>query len=398
MSIDVTRTLSAPLSKPPPTSRRLTEHRDLLEYVGLIALAVLAALLLAGALLAAAGDSATAAFTHMLKGSFGSMTAITTTLDEATPVLAVAIGAVVAGRAGVLNIGQEGQLCVGAMAGAAVGLKVHGPGPLMIGLVLLASALGGALWAGIAAWMRYVRNVNETISTLLLNFVAFEILSYVVSRPWLLQEHFTGKFALAANPVSDNLPANTQLPALVQGEGYLLTSAVLVAVLLAVAGHWALTRSSWGFRLRSFGANPRAAQAAGVSAGVTGGGALMISGAAAGLGGGLLLVSLVPFLQPAFSNNYGWDGLLVGLVAGFRMLPAVVVAIVFGALRAGGGQLEATGVSSTIVGVVQGLIIFAVVLPGLYLAWRRRTSRLSLSVPTPRAAQAESVGLAGEHE
>src|SRR5690606_20338732 len=119
-------------------------------------------------------------------------------------------------------------------------------------------------------------------------------------------------------------------------------------------------RSRWGFRLRMFGHNPRTAKRAGVNVVAMGAAALLLSGAFAGLAGGVVLSGTALRVNPGMANNYGWEGLLVALVAGFSPLVAIVAAFLFGALRAGGGVLASTGVDSSIVGVIQALIVLAV--------------------------------------
>lgn len=351
---------------------------DLIVFGLLVAASILGALLIASMILELTGHSSITAFSAMLRGSIGSTPALVTTLNHMTPLLIVAVGAAVAGRAGLINIGLEGQLAFGAMIGAAVGLATPAPGWLLIPAIVLTAAAGGALWASLAAFLKYGRGISEVITTLLLNFVAFQVLSFAVNRSWLLQESPGASSFISLSPQSDRLPDAARLPAVATGAGFRLHVGILVAVVVALATAFAIARTRWGFHLRMFGFNPRASQRFGVRAVVIGGGALMISGALAGLAGGLLLSGQVLRIQTGFANNYGWQGLLVGLVAGFRPLYAIPVAFLYGALRAGGGVLGATGVDQALVGIVQALIVLAVMLPSLYMIYRdrRRQSRM----------------------
>src|SRR5690606_32857911 len=131
--------------------------------------------------------------------------AIALTLNQAMPILIVAIGIVVASRASLFNIGPEGQLVIGGIFGAVVALNVGGPPAIIIPATLVASALGGALWAGIAALLRFWRGVDVVISTLLLNFVAVQVLSFAINKPWLLQETRENVQLL---PQSDRIPSD----------------------------------------------------------------------------------------------------------------------------------------------------------------------------------------------
>lgn len=351
---------------------------DVALFAVLIAASIAFALSLAALLLQVTGSPPGAAFSAMLRGSVGSTSSIVTTLNHTAPILVIAIGAAIAGRAALVNIGQEGQVVIGATLGVVVGLSLSGPRPLVLVAVLLASAIGGGLWAGIAALLRYASKVNEVITTLLLNFIAFSLVSYLVNRPSLLQESLPEGTVQAASPQSDALPPEARLPLVVSGSGFRLHLGIVIAVLLAVLVAFVISRTTWGFRLRMFGLNSRAARRAGVNGIIFGSGALILSGAFAGLGGGVLLSGVAFRVNPGLSNHYGWEGLLVALVAGFRPLVAAGVAVLFGALRAGGGALTATGVHSSIVGVVQALIVLAVMLPALYMRRRRRNRQAVL--------------------
>ena len=359
---------------------------DGLVFAGLLAAAIVAALGAAAAILALADRPAGEAFEAMIRGSLGSTSAIVASLNHTAPILIVAVGAVIAGRAALVNVGQEGQLLVGATFGAIAGTAFTAPAPVMVPLVLVSAAIGGALWVGIATVLRYVSGVNEVVSTLLLNFLAVAVVSYLVNAPSLLQERLPEGSVRAASPQTDAIAETAHLPALLSGTGYRLHAGVLIGVVLAVVVAFLLGRTRWGFRLQMFGYNPRAARRAGVSSVAMGAGALLLSGAFAGLAGGVVLAGSALRVNPGVANNYGWEGLLVALVARYNAIAAIVAAFLFGALRAGGGALAATGVDSSIVGVIQALVVLAVMLPSLYMRRRgaRRTAEVArlAAVPT----------------
>jgi general nucleoside transport system permease protein len=344
----------------------------------LVGASLAAALLAASAVLEATGNQSGTVFSAMVRGSVGSVAALAATLNHTTILLIVAVGAAIAGRAGLINIGLEGQLAFGAMLGAAVGLATPAPGWLLIPLIVLTATAGGALWASVAAFLKYKRRISEVITTLLLNFLAFQILSFAVNRSWLLQESPGATANVALSPQSDRLPVAARLPSLASGQGFRLHIGIVIAVLVALAAAFLIARTIWGFRIRMVGLNPRASKRFGVSVVMIGGGALVLSGALAGLAGGVLLSGQVLRIQTGFANNYGWQGLLVALVAGFRPLYAIPVAFLYGALRAGGGVLAAKGVDQALVLIVQALILLAVTLPSLYMVYRdrRRQARL----------------------
>jgi simple sugar transport system permease protein len=341
---------------------------DLVMSWALYAATILGAMAISSLIVALAGGSPTDVLDALVRGSVGSETALVVTINQTAPLMIVALGSVVAFRAGLVNIGTEGQLLLGAMFGAWLGLNVSGPGPVMIPAVLLAAALGGGIWSGLAAVMQYWRRVNVVISTLLLNFVGYQLLSLAVTRSYLLQESGDAEYKSAQ---SDLLPRSVRLPRF----GWLgldFHSGIVLAMALAVVVAFVLSRTHWGFHVRMLGLNPMTARAVGVRAAVVGGGALVLSGAVAGLAGGVMLTGTVFRMQDGFTNNVGWEGLLVGLVARRRPLVVVPVAFFFGALRAGGGFLASTGVARFLVDIVQALLVLAAVLPPVILDARRR--------------------------
>lgn len=316
------------------------------------------------------GHSPSDTLLALYQGSLEGGASIGQTVDEAVPLLLVAVGAIICTRAGLFNIGQEGQVLIGAAAGAAIALFTPGPGPLVLALALAGSALGGALWAGIPAALYHWRGVNVVISTLLLVFVSFQVVSYAVNRDFLLQETAVPGQILA--PQSDLIPEPVRLPRLGEYPDFNVGGGVFLAVAVTAVAAVLLRHGTWGFRLRMLGLNSVAARRAGVRAGWIGGGALLLSGACAGLAGGVVLTGSAYRIQPGLADNVGWEGLLVALVARDRPALAVPVALFFGALRAGGGFLASTGVPRYLVSVVTALLVLAAVLPAAYAGLRAR--------------------------
>jgi general nucleoside transport system permease protein len=326
-------------------------------------------------LVAATGGSWRSVFSALLDGSIRSPGAWGLTLSTAAPLLIVAVGTIAATKAGLVNIGQEGQLLLGSAFTAYFAVRLGGPGWLALIAALTAGAVGGALWAGIPAVMRYWRSVPEVISTLLLVFVAFQLVAFGLTKRWLLLDR-----SPMINHINNGepLPADVRLPRF-ELFGNRVSLSVVLAVVLAVAVALFLARTAWGFRLRMLGLNPRTARRAGVSAPVVGGAALVASGAFAGLAGGVLLTAgnNGDRLTTGFSGNYGWQGLLVALLARDRPLVAIPMAFVFAALRTGSGFLAATGVERRIADVVQAMLVLALLLPPAILTIRDRRRSLA---------------------
>ena len=296
----------------------------------------------------------------MWNGSFGSSAALSNTFDNAAPLLAVAIGAAVANRSGLFNIGQEGQLTIGVGFAVYLAIEIPGPGSARILYALVGGMIGGGLWAGVAALLRFRFSVNEVISTLLLNFVAFQALTYALDRTFLLKP---GDLVGALPPQSANLPRDARLPTLDALIGVPTHIGIVIGICLALVAAVVVARTRWGRRVELSGANPLLARRVGIDRARTGAAALVLAGATAGLAGAFMLTGVVYRVDPGFSNNVGWNGLLVALVARDKPLVAVPVAIAFGAIHAGGNLLASTGVPRFLVDVVQAAVILGAILP-----------------------------------
>ena len=350
-------------------SRRSRRGEAALLYV----LSIAGTLIVSAGLVAVTGQSPARMLGALMDGAFLAPGRWGNTLTVAAPLLLVALGMVIGVKAGFFNIGQEGQLLIGAVAMALVGTKFAGPGPLLlVGGLVLAAAAGGA-YAGIAALMRFRRGVPEVISTLLLVFVAFQIVGLAITTDWFLRDLDPNRPSQAVTSAS--LPASVRLPVLtVSGNEF------HVGFLIALAGAGAvaflLVRTVPGFKLRLLGASPNVAQQAGVAVARAGSAALFASGALAGFAGAVMMAGGASSarLTAGFSNEIGWQGLLVALVARSNPLLCIPVAIVFAALRTGAGFLAATGVDRKVVDVVQALLVLALLTPPAvqFLRQRRR--------------------------
>ncbi len=344
------------------------------EVVSLYAACIFGALVLSALLVESTGGSWSELFAALLDGSLRKPGRVGTTIGTAIPLLLVALGTIINSKAGLVNIGQEGQLFLGVAFAAYVGVEIGGPGPLVIVAILLAGIAGGALWAAIPALLRYWRNVPEVLSTLLLVTVAFQLVGYGLKNQWLLLAPPEGR--ANRQQISEQLVAENRIPRVTWFGNEFPISAFLALALAALIG-FALARTVWGFRLRMLGANARTAQRAGVSSARYGGSSLIISGGFCGLAGAVMIAG-GDFgnytLVPGFPSRIGWTGLLVALVARQRALAAVTIALVFAGLRTGSGFVAATGVERRITNVVEGLLVLALLIPPalLFLRSRRR--------------------------
>lgn len=284
----------------------------------------------------------------LLRGSIGSRFALEGTLLKSVPLLLTGLCVVIAFRAGVWNIGAEGQFLTGAIAAY---LAARGG----VIAALVASIVAGALWALIATLLRFWRNAPEVLTTILLNFIAVHLLGWCVNGP--LREK------AAQYPQSDIAPA--ALPVLGATQ---LHAGTVVAILTCVATWLLLYRTAEGLRLRATGFNASAAHWAGVNVRAQIARAMAISGGLAGLAGGIELLGVTHRLFERFASGYGYSGIAVALLAQLHPLATFASALFFGALTTGAGELQrAANISSTVATLGQAVVILALILFG---SWR----------------------------
>ena len=306
-----------------------------------------------GALLSASGFEVGSALDALLRGSLGSWYAIGSgTLVRATPLILTGLAVAVAFRAGVFNIGAEGQFLVGAASGTAVALTFPSlPSALLIPGILIVGALAGSVWAWIAAVLRARFHVLEVISTILLNFVAAYLVSYLVRGPMQEPTHIY--------PQTTTIVAAAHLPRF--GTVTRLHIGFAVAVLACLTSWWVIRYSAGGFRLRTVGANPHAARSAGqidVERVTTR--AFLASGAFAGIAGAIEVCGVTYALYENISPGYGYTAIAVALLARLNAAAVIGTGIIFGALEAGATAMQRdAGVPSVVVSVVEAGIILA---------------------------------------
>ena len=338
-------------------SLRQAGMRVALQELALIAVVVAAIVGATAVLLLTVGFPVGRGLSAMWMGAFGSWYAFTSaTLVRAVPLMLTGCAVALAFRGGVLNIGGEGQLLVGAAAAAAVALVVpaHGAAAI-VGIIgaLLAAAVGGALLAAVAAYLRVRYGVLEVISTIMLNFVALHVVSYLVRGPLQEPTHVYPQSATIADPLH---------LALIPGAERLHLG-FLLAVAIAVLAGWMLRHTAAGFRLVATGESPTAAASAGgIDVRATTTRVFLLSGALAGLAGGVEVLGVTFALYENISPGYGYTAIAVALLAGLDPWRVGMTALLFGALEAGAGAMQRdAGVPSTLVSVIEAALILAVV-------------------------------------
>ncbi len=326
---------------------------------GLLPLAAVGvALLLGVGLVALTGAPLGEALAAFAEGAAGSPYAIAASVNRALVLALIGTGFVLANRAQLTNVGGEGQLALGAMASTAVCL-MPGVAALPLGLAfvlpLLAAALAGAGWAGIAGVLKAKSGTNEVISTLMLSFIGLWLLHWSVQSEALLRRPMSNSGTL---PESPEIALATRLPFFFGDDAMPLHVGLPLALVLGAVVALLLARSLFGIHLRAVGLNPLAARRAGMPIAATVVLAMMGAGALGGLAGGVMLQGDQFVLKSGMTSGYGFDGLVVGLLARGSIGGVFAGALLFGFLRSGGINMEmVAAVPSALVLIVQGIII-----------------------------------------
>ncbi len=319
-------------------------------------LAVAFGLIVGAILIVVSGDNPLVAYGGMVEGALGGSDAIGRTLEKATPLVLGGLAVAFAFKAGLFNIGGQGQLLLGAAFSAWVGFNFDLPAVIHIPAALIVGGLAAAVLGGLAGLLKATRGVHEVISTIMLNFVAANFTEWLVSRdgPWKDPEGG----AIARTPLvqdSADLPRIAGLP-----------TGFLVAVLAAVGIWWLVNRSTLGFEVKTVGSNPKAAAYAGISVTriivITMG----ISAFLAGLGGAIQTLGVNGRFEPGFQTGLGFDGITIALLARTNALAVIPAALLIGAMDAGSTLMQArTDVEPEVINVIQAMILFFVAAPSV---------------------------------
>ena len=303
-----------------------------------------------------------------VKRAFGPLSE---TLVSATPLIFTGLSVALAFRAGLFNIGAEGQLYIGALFSIIVGFSFAGlPWFIHLPLAVLAGFAGGALWGFVPGILKARTGAHEVIVTIMMNFVAYRIIDYALKTPFVQRE---GR----PDPISKIVEPGAVLMPLV--EGLRVHWGIVIALIAAAVVSWLLFRSTKGFEFRAVGLNPRAANYAGMSISWTMVLSMVIAGGLAGLAGASIMLGGSKTLTPGFSPGYGFDGIAVALIGATRPGGVVGAALLFGALRAGATPMQAaTGTPIDIVVIIQALVIMFIAAPALVRAIYRIRARRTL--------------------
>lgn len=341
--------------------------------------ATLAALLAGTIMLVILEVNPLIAYKALLDGAFGSTNAIAETLVKATPLLLVGLGICIAYRGNVINIGGEGQMIVGSIVATWVGLQfTELPGWLMIAIAMLVGAISGSIWAGIPGVLKAYFNVNEILSTVMMNAIAVQLLNFMLTGPMIdpVQSEKASQI-----PQTARLVEAYRLPRWVPTRLHL---GALFAVILAVLVYFLLWRTTLGYRIRSVGQSKTASRYAGIKVKRHIIIALMLSGAFAGLAGviqvyGVNFRMITDGSPTGFTGSAGFNGIVAALFGSLNPILTIPASVIFGALLVGANSMQrVTQVPSALITALNGLVVIFVVSSEI---WRRKRQKKRLTVP-----------------
>ncbi len=353
--------------------RRTTSHdedtgagqvrkRALLRAAAVPLVSVVLGLVLGAVLIAVQGHSVTSAYGALVLGGAGDADALLRTLQKATPLVFGGLAVAFAFKAGLFNIGGQGQLLVGAAFAAGVGFGLEGlPLVVHLPLALLVGAAAGAAWGAIAGVLKATSGAHEVIVTIMLNFVAGNLTDWLAANPW---QDRSGSNIIARTPLvqpSAEIPTWGWLPA-----GFVL------AALVAFACWFVLERTTYGFEVRSVGANRHAAHYAGISVGWIMASTMAVAGLLAGLGGAIESLGVDGRFEAGVNVGLGFEGITIALLARTNPIAVIPAGLLVGLMEAGAAKMQfESGVAPEIIDVIQALILLFVAAP-LIVRWLLR--------------------------
>lgn len=332
-------------------------------------LAVPVAFLIGAVMLAALGANPLEAYGAMLQGAFGDKSGITQTLVKATPLLLVGLGVCIAFRGGVINIGGEGQIIVGALAATAfsIGFKDMS-GWFLLPMSMIMGALAGAVWGGIPGVLKAKLGVNEILSTVMMNAIAVQFSNYLLRGPMIDPKEIEQGTRIAQSAL---LPKAVWLTRLVPQT--LLHSGAILAVILAVLVYIFLWRTTIGYRIRAVGLNIDAARYAGIKVPLYQALALVLGGGFAGLAGAVEVMGVQHRMMENLASGYGFSGIVAALFGALHPLGSIPASVLFGGLLVGADKMQrAVQVPSSLIDALLGLVVLFVVGSQIWSRWRAR--------------------------
>ncbi len=351
-------------------------------------LAVFSAFVVGVLVVALAGFNPAKTFAALLDGAFGSWYNFTETLVKSGPFLFTGLGVAIAFRSRSFNIGAEGQFYMGALAVSWLGVAIKGvPSIILIPILLGAAFVAGGAYGAVPGYLKARIGASEIVTTVMLNSIAVQIVSWIIKGPLQEPRHFY--------PETAEILSAAKLPVLVHGTR--LHLGLLIGVLVAVAAHVFIYKTVFGYQIRAVGSGPLASEYSGIDVKRNIILAMAISGGLAGLGGAVELMGVTWKLYQNFSPGYGYSAIAVALLAKRNPLAVILTALLFGALATGANSMQrAAEVPAMLASVMQALVIFFVLAYAVYEeGFARRRSNRKRGVDRAKAGAADTVGGAG---
>jgi simple sugar transport system permease protein len=349
--------------------------------------ASLAAFVIGALILLIMGTNPVLAYGAMFRGAFGNQNAIAETVVKAVPLLLIGLGICIAFRAKVINIGAEGQMIVGGLLATAFGLSVNWPGWIALPMAMFLGFLGGAVWGAIPGTLKAYFNVNEILSTVMMNAIAVQLMNYLLGGPMMDPQQAQ---ALGKLPETARLSSAYHLPRLMPPTR--LHAGLLIALVLAVLVYVMLFHTTLGYRIRAVGFNPSASRYAGIRVRRQIVIALLLSGALAGLAGAIQVYGLnyrmiTDGSPTGFTGSAGYNGIVTALFGGLHPLGAIPASFFFGALLVGANAMQRmTQIPSAFVTALNGMVVIFVVSAAVWRELRERRRRMMAVTDAPPTA------------
>lgn len=333
------------------TVQGILTNESLWRTIAIQLVAVLLALLIGAILILLSGANPLRAYGALFQGSLGTVRAIGRTLEKATPLIFSGLAVAFAFKAGLFNIGAQGQLLFGAITSAVLGFAIKGLPPVIhIFVALFGGALAGGLYAVIPGALKAFRGASEVIVTIMLNYIAINTTDFLSDGPW--KDTAAGNIVARTPQILDSarIPNLGGIP-----------FGFFIAVLVAIFIWWLLYKTTIGFEIRTVGISPHAARYAGIKVAQTVILTMVISGLLAGMGGAVETQGVVYRYQPGFNVGLGFDGITIAMLGKTHPFGAIPAALLVGAMKAGASEMQfSSGVAKEITDVIQALILFFV--------------------------------------
>lgn len=309
---------------------------------------IILAALIGALILWISGSNPINAYIALARGSFGDLTAVGRTLEKATPLMFAGLAVAFAFKAGLFNIGGQGQLLIGGIFAAYLGFSIQGlPFFIHMPLALIGGSLAGALYAAIAGALKSYTGAHEVITTIMLNYIAINLTDFLANGPW------KDEGIIARTP-------RVLETAVIPRWGFLPVG-FLIAILMAILTYYLLFKTTWGYAIRTTGLNAEAAKYAGIKVGGVIILTMAFSGFLAGMGGAVETLGVIGRYQPGFNVGLGFDGITIALLAKTHPLGVIPASILLGAMDAGASRMQFdAGVRFQIIDVIKALILFFV--------------------------------------